>query len=353
VTRPHTPTPRRQVSSVRAVSIDVASTSDWIKSLGIEVTEPLHFERMGLGQSNLTYRASDVAGRRWVLRRPPIGLLLASAHDVEREARILYALEDTDVPTPRVLGIKLDGGAPVALIEYVDGVVVDQVSVARALTPAIRRCIGLSMVKTLGKIHAVDLKTTGLIDLASHRPYAERQLKRWSGQWEASKTRELRLLDGLTARLRGAVPEQQHLTLVHGDFHLRNVITSRESGCVLAALDWELSTLGDPLADVGTLLAYWPQGQDATAEGFNASALPGFLEREELVDAYVAQTGRDPSALGFWHALGLWKIAIIAEGIVRRTTDEPQNRAAAGTPTVARIDALVERANAVATAAGL
>lgn len=325
-----------------------------MESLGcIDLAAPLQFERIGLGQSNLTYLVSDQAGHRWVLRRPPLGDLLASAHDVQREVRILTALERTNVPTPRVLGVSHYGGNPLALIEYVDGIVVDQVSVALNLTPELRRRIGFSMVSTLAKIHAVDLTATGLIDLASHKPYAERQLKRWSGQWQASKTRELPAMDQLTDRLYNAVPDQREMTLVHGDFHLRNVITSRESGSISAALDWELSTLGDPLADVGTMLAYWPRAGEATADGFNAPALPGFPEPDELIKTYVDETGRDPSALGFWHALGLWKIAIIAEGIVRRTTDEPQNRAAAGTPTIERIDELVARATEVAWAAGL
>jgi aminoglycoside phosphotransferase (APT) family kinase protein len=345
--------PRRRVSSVEAVSLDVPAISRWIESLGIGLAEPLQFERIGLGQSNLTYLVCDQGGGRWVLRRPPLGPLLASAHDVEREARILSALERTNVPTPRVLGVTQEGGAPLALIEYVDGIVVDRVSVAQGLTPELRRRIGLSMVSTLAKIHAVNLTATGLIDLASHKPYAQRQLKRWSGQWQASKTREAPALDALTARLHAAVPEQAELTLVHGDFHLRNVIASHADGSVRAALDWELSTLGDPLADVGTLLAYWPRAGEATAEGFNASALSGFPERAELIRTYVEKTGRDPSALGFWHALGLWKIAIIAEGIVRRTRDEPQNKAAGGTPTIERIDELVARATEVAWAAGL
>jgi aminoglycoside phosphotransferase (APT) family kinase protein len=341
------------MSSVELVTVDVPATSRWIDSLGIEFAEPLEFERIGLGQSNLTYLVRDQAGRRWVLRRPPLGSLLASAHDVKREARILAALEQTDVPTPRVLGIAEDDGASLALIDYIDGVVVDRMSIAWELTPDWRRGIGLSMVSTLAKIHAVDLAATGLHDLASHKPYAERQLKRWSGQWHASKTRELPALDRLTARLQEAIPEQQETTLVHGDFNLRNVIASPDDGTVRAALDWELSTLGDPLADIGTLLAYWPRTGEATAEGFNASSLPGFPERDELVRTYAEETGRDPEAVGFWHALGLWKIAIIAEGIVRRTTEEPQNKTAGVTPTVERIDELVARATDVAWAAGL
>ncbi len=341
------------MTSPVAAGIDVPATARWMQSLGIELAEPLRLERIGLGQSNLTYLVSHQAEGRWVLRCRPAGPLLASAHDIGREARILSALERTDVPTPRVLGVTGEPDAPLVLVEYVDGVVVDRMSVARELAPDLRRGIALSMVSTLAKVHAVDLTATGLIDVASHKPYAQRQLRRWSGQWEASKTRELPALDRLTARLHDAAPEQLELTLVHGDFHLRNVITDPADGSVRATLDWELSTLGDPLADLGTLLAYWPSSGEATAGGFDASALPGFPEREELVSAYVAQTGRDPSALGFWHALGLWKVAIIAEGIVRRTTDVPQNRAAEGTPTVEQIDALVERASAVAAAAGL
>jgi aminoglycoside phosphotransferase (APT) family kinase protein len=324
-----------------------------MRSLGIDVVEPPRLERIGLGQSNLTYLISDQAEGRWVLRCRPAGSLLASAHDIGREARILSALEPTDVPTPRVLGVTGEPDAPLVLLEYVEGVVVDRMPVARALAPDLRRRIGLSMVDTLAKIHAVDLAGTGLIDLASHKPYAQRQIRRWSGQWEASKTRELPALDQLTARLSAAVPERQELALVHGDFHLRNVIVAPEAGSVRAALDWELATLGDPLADVGTLFAYWPGSGEATAGGFDASALPGFPERAELASAYFAQTGRDTSALEFWHALGLWKVAIIAEGVLRRTLDAPQNRAAEGTPTVAQIDALVERAAAVAAAADL
>jgi aminoglycoside phosphotransferase (APT) family kinase protein len=341
------------VTDAVAAGIDVPATARWMRSLGIELAGPLRLERIGLGQSNLTYMVSDEGGGRWVLRCRPSGSLLASAHDIGREARILSALEQTEVPTPRVLGVTGDPGAPLVLLEYVDGVVVDRMPVARELTPDLRRSIGLSMVRTLPQVHAVDLEATGLINLASTKPYAPRQIRRWSGQWEASKTRELPALDRLTARLSDAIPEQRELTLVHGDFHLRNVIVAPEDGRVRAALDWELSTLGDPLADVGTLLAYWPSAGEATAGGFDAAALPGFPARAELVSTYVDETGRDASALGFWHALGLWKVAIIAEGIVRRTMDAPQNRAAEGTPTVAQIDALVERATEVAAAAGL
>jgi aminoglycoside phosphotransferase (APT) family kinase protein len=337
------------------VGADPVAVADWIEQLGIPFTGPLSFERIGLGQSNLTYLVRDAEERKWVLRRPPLGELLASAHDVAREARILSALEDTPVPTPRVYGLTRDaGGVPLLLMEFIDGLVVDRMPIAESLAPQRRREIGLSLPMTLAKIHAVDLEKSGLDDLASHKPYAQRQLKRWAGQWEQSKTRELEDLDDLTRRLIAAAPQQQELTLVHGDFHLRNLITSHTTGDVIGVLDWELSTLGDPLADMGSLLAYWPEpGEEDIAGGFAATALEGFPDRAEMAQVYLAETGRDAATLKYWHALGLWKIAVIGEGVMRRAMDEPQNKAAAGTPTTRWIDALVRKAREVAEDAGI
>ena len=185
----------------------------------------------------------------------------------------MAALADTDVPAPRIIGVAQDDAVsdvPLVLMEFIDGQVVDTMAVAESLTPQRRRAISDSMPRTLAKIHAVDLDRVGLVDLASHKPYAQRQLKRWAGQWEQSKTRELPDLDDLTRRLVAAVPEQREVSLVHGDFHLRNVIVSREDGAVVGVLDWELSTLGDPLADMGSMLAYWAEAGEA---GF-AALLP-------------------------------------------------------------------------------
>jgi aminoglycoside phosphotransferase (APT) family kinase protein len=359
-------------AGAQPVGIDPDAVTSWMQQLGMPVTGALSFERIGIGQSNLTYQIRDAAEHSWVLRRPPLGQLLASAHDVAREARILSALGDTDVPTPRVHGLTRDrgdrqrgeagrSGSPpkpdnvaLLLMEFVDGLVVDRMPVAEALTPRHRRQIGLSLPTTLAKIHAVDLHRVGLADLASHKPYAQRQLKRWAGQWEQSKTRELPDLDDLTRRLIAAAPPQRELTLVHGDFHLRNAITSQESGEVIAVLDWELSTLGEPLADMGSLLAYWPQPDEEDIAGdFPAAALDGFPDRAELTRVYLEATGRDASALAYWHALGLWKVAVIAEGVMRRARDTPANKAAAGTPTTERIDALVAKARDVAADAGI
>jgi aminoglycoside phosphotransferase (APT) family kinase protein len=337
------------------VGIDPETVTRWFDQLGVGFTGPLRFERIGLGQSNLTYLVRDANDHRWVLRRPPLGQLLASAHDVAREARIMAALAPTDVPAPKILGVAMDpeiSDVPLVLMEFIDGQVVDTMDIAESLAPQRRRQIGVSLLRTLAKIHAVDIDAVGLSELASHKPYAHRQLKRWAGQWERSKTRELPELDDLTRRLVAAAPEQRELTLVHGDFHLRNVIVSRDGGAVIGVLDWELSTLGDPLADMGTLLTYWPEPGEALGD-FPASTLEGFPDRAELARIYLEQTGRDPQALSYWHALGLWKLAIIAEGVMRRVLDTRENKAAAGTPVAEWVDALVGTAREVADVEGI
>lgn len=344
------------MSDTAVVGIETEAVTTWVEGIVPEFAGPLTFERIGLGQSNLTYLISDASGRRWVLRRPPLGTLLASAHDVAREARILSALEHSAVPVPRVLAVTDNPAvidAPLVLMEFVDGLVVDRMAVAEELTPGQRRAIGIRLPRTLAAIHAVDLAEVGLADLASHKPYAQRQLTRWSGQWERSKTREIPDLDDLTRRLLANIPEQREVTLVHGDFHLRNLITAPENGDVRAVLDWELSTLGEPLADMGSTLAYWSEPGERISGDFPATQLDGFPNRAELVEMYLAETGRDPAALKFWHALGLWKVAIIAEGVMRRARDDPRNKAAASTPTVERIDALVDAARSVAADAGI
>ncbi|OBK21497.1 phosphotransferase family protein [Mycobacterium asiaticum] len=338
------------------VGLDPDAVARWLTSLGIEFDAPLQFQRIGLGQSNLTYRVQDTAGRAWVLRRPPLGHLLASAHDVLREARIISALWDTDVPVPQILGTTTDpefSEVPLVLMQFVDGLVVDTMSVAEALTPQQRRQIAVDLPRTLARIHAVDLTEVGLADLASHKPYAQRQLKRWAGQWELSKMRELPELEDLTRRLVAAAPEQREVSLVHGDFHLRNLITSPETGEIVATLDWELSTLGDPLADMGSLLTYWAEPGENVPGDYAPSTLEGFPDRAEMTRLYLDATGRDAAALQYWHAFGLWKLAIIAEGVLRRALENPQNKASAGTPDTSWIDARVRRAREIADTAGI
>jgi aminoglycoside phosphotransferase (APT) family kinase protein len=338
--------------------VDGARLTSWLTALIPDLSLPLNVQRIGFGQSNLTYVFSDAVGQRWVLRRPPMGDLLHSAHDVLREARILSALGPTDVPVPRIYGVAETGevgDGPLVLMEFVDGVVISDVAASGSLPEHARYSAGIALPETLGHIHAVDFDAAGLTDLASRSPYAQRQLKRWSGQWERSKTRELADLDLLTNRLRAAVPPARELTLVHGDMHLRNIVVSAADGDIQATLDWELATLGDPIADLGTTLAYWPDHDEKILPEFRAVLLSGYPRRAELVERYCLTTGRDvtESELAFWHALALWKIAIIAEGILRRAQQDSRNRATSGVPVQETVTDLVALAHEIARSAGI
>lgn len=340
----------------QVIGLDVDGVTRWMASLGLGCRPPLHFARLGYGQSNLTFLVTDADRRCWVLRRPPLGELLASAHDVAREYRILAALERTAVPTPGVLALTSDpsvADAPLVLMEHVDGVVVDTLEVAESLAVEQRGAIGRGLIEALARVHDVDLDKTGLTSLSSHAPYAGRQLKRWHRQWELSRTRELPAIDELADRLRVAVPQQREVTLVHGDFHLRNLIISTIDYSVRAVLDWELSTLGDPLADLGGLLAYWPHPGEAAAATLTVPAIAGFPHRDELARAYAELTGRSIEALNFWYVLALWKVAIIAEGVLRRAQDDPRNAAAGAAVTRKTVDDLVDRAITVTETEGI
>jgi aminoglycoside phosphotransferase (APT) family kinase protein len=335
--------------------LDEAAAAAWLAATA-GLREPVRFARIGQGQSNLTFLATDAGGRRVVLRRPPLGHLLASAHDVAREHRVLAALQATAVPSPAVVAFTDDPAVtdvPLLAMDHVDGLVVESTAVAETLDPAARGRLGRALATTLGRVHAVDLNATGLADLASQKPYAARQLKRWRRQWEDSRTRDLPEVQELADRLEAAMPPQRELTLVHGDFHLLNVIAAPDGAEVRAVLDWELCTLGDPLADLGGLLAYWPQAGDVVEGPMLAPRLPGFPTREELVAAYAEATGRDVADVAFWHALGLWKVAVICEGVRRRALDDPRNAPSGGVPSQALVDDLVAQARLVAFEAGL
>lgn len=335
------------------VELNLSALRDWLPTQGVDVVGRVDAQRIGLGQSNLTYLLTDQGGHRWVARRPPLGTLLASAHDVAREHRILSALAGTEVPTPGVIGLVEDPAicaAPVLVVEFVDGLVIDRLESAEALGPDQRHRVGLDLAEVLARLHAVEPEAVGLADLASHAPYAQRQLKRWTRQLEASRTIERPELDRLTRWLGAHVPEGSRLAVVHGDLHIRNVIVDPVTARVRAALDWELCTLGDPLADLGTTLAYWPEADDQRIGMFEASRLPGFATRREIAEAYAERSRSDLADVRFWEVLGLWKIAIIVEGIRRRTRDEPANAAEGGPPGAGLVDGLVDRALTVAGA---
>jgi aminoglycoside phosphotransferase (APT) family kinase protein len=302
--------------------IDRAGVEGWFAEHVPGARAPLRFERISGGHSNLTYGVRDAAGGRWALRRPPLGKRLGSAHDMGREFRVVSALAPTPVPVAPVVGFCEDesvNGAPFYVMEFVEGPVLRGLAEADAFPEeGDRRAIGERVVDTLVEIHAVDPDAAGLGDLGRKRDYVARQLRRWQGQWEKSKTRELAAIDAVHERLSARIPEQGPATIVHGDYRLDNMILT-PGGEVAAVVDWELCTLGDPLADVGLLMVYWPEpGDETIALGRPATLAPGFPDRAELRARYAERSGRDLSDLGFFVALGYWKLAIILEGVYAR-----------------------------------
>jgi len=301
--------------------VNPGPVTSWFEANAPGVVPPLTFDLIAGGRSNLTFTVTDQASNRWVLRRPPLGHVLATAHDMGREHKIISALQDTDVPVPPVIGICTDesvNDVPFYVMGYVDGLVLRDAGEAEAVTPEVRRRAGLSIAETLAKIHAVDPDAVGLGDLGRKEGYIERQLKRWNGQFEKARTREVPEVTAAYERLLAEVPEQVGATIVHGDYRLDNCMVSPE-GDVVAVLDWEICTLGDPLADLGLLMVYWTEADDpfAALPG-SATAMEGFPTRKELVDAYVAASGREVGDLHYYQAFGYWKLACILEGVYTR-----------------------------------
>jgi aminoglycoside phosphotransferase (APT) family kinase protein len=296
--------------------------SEWIATHISGVSAPFTFDVIAGGHSNLTFGVTDSRGRRMVLRRPPLSHALASAHDMKREHHIISALRGSAVPVAPALGMcddPLVNGAPFYVMEFVDGLIVrDQQSAARLVTPEARKHAGESLIDTMAAIHAVDLSGVGLDNLARHDGYIERQLKRWYGQWNAQKTRDLETIDRVHDELLKRIPPQGRATIVHGDYRLDNCILD-DSGNILAVLDWEICTLGDPLADLGLLMVYWTgPNDDVVAAAYDATNAPGFLDRDDLVRRYAATSGRDVTQLDFYVAFALWKFACIIEGVYAR-----------------------------------
>ncbi|MET0143978.1 MAG: phosphotransferase family protein [Ilumatobacteraceae bacterium] len=302
--------------------IDGDRVSRWLADNVDGAIGPFRFDIIAGGHSNLTYRVQSGGGPSYVLRRPPLGHVLASAHDMAREHRIISALQASAVPVPPSLGFCDDvdvNGAPFYVMGYVDGHVVRDRAVAEAtLDEAARANASRSIVDTLATLHAVDLDAVGLADLGRHEGYIARQLKRWYGQWNQQKTRELPLVDEVHDALVDLVPEQGPATIVHGDYRLDNTIVS-SAGDVAAVLDWEICTLGDPLADVGLLQVYWtgPTDEPSAWTGQSCTA-PGFWDRGALADRYAEVSGRDLSQLDFYVSFGYWKLACILEGVYAR-----------------------------------
>ncbi|MFI5526156.1 phosphotransferase family protein [Streptomyces platensis] len=294
---------------------------------------PLRAKLIEGGRSNLTYRVTDGAAS-WVVRRPPLGHVLATAHDMQREHRVISALHRTPVPVPETLLLCTDEsviGAPFYVMELVEGTPYRTAAQLAPLGPERTRAVVLSLVDTLVELHAVDPEAVGLGDFGRPDGFLERQLRRWGKQLTASKNRELPGIDELHEALGRALPASPAPAVVHGDYRLDNVLVGPASepeangpksgaDTVKAVLDWEMSTLGDPLTDLGLLVMYssdlgLPESPVSTTSG-----APGHPSPAELIERYAARSGRDTSAIAWYTAFAWFKLAVILEGIHYRFT---------------------------------
>ena len=302
-----------------------ASVTEWLLANIDGVSAPFEFFPIVGGHSNLTYRVVDGNGRSLVLRRPPIGKLLATAHDMAREHRVISAVAKSDVPVPPALGLCEDvsvNDAPFYIMDYVDGVVLNSAEQVRELfDPSERQRIGTSTIEVLASLHTVDPETVGLGTLGKREDYLARQLHRWSKQWDASKTRELPVMENVAVGLAQHMPEQVGATIVHGDYRLGNALVGKDAR-LAAVLDWELCTLGDPLADVGYLLNSWVESSDEAGPDLGAEApatvAEGFPSRSDLVERYQEGTGRDLGSIAYYRAFQYWRLGAIVEGVLDR-----------------------------------
>jgi aminoglycoside phosphotransferase (APT) family kinase protein len=295
--------------------------SAWLRDNIDGAAPPFRYELIAGGHSNLTYRVTDADGRRFVLRRPPTGHVLATAHDMVREHKIISAVGKTSVPVPKALGLCPDlavNDSPFYVMGYVDGVVLDSPERAVALSDGIKKELSWHLIDVLAELHAADIDAIGLGDLAKREGYVERQLRRWIAQWENSKTRELPIIDELAARLAKDIPPQQGVAIAHGDYRFGNCMVHAANARVTAVLDWELCTLGDPLADLGYLGVYWAGTDGRFGRANDPTGAGGFPSHADLVERYALLTGRDVSRIGYYVAFSAFRLAVISEGVHAR-----------------------------------
>jgi aminoglycoside phosphotransferase (APT) family kinase protein len=296
--------------------------------LGDERWREVTVELIAAGMSNLTYVVTPLAGSAddaVILRRPPTGAVLATAHDMEREHTVITALGPTKVPVPRTLHLCTDTsvlGAPFYVMERVVGLhVVTALPPGYADEPAQRRAIGEGLVDVLADLHTVDHEQVGLGSFGRPEGFMARQVRRWTKQWDATRDRDRPGLDALAARLAETVPVTQRSGIVHGDYRLDNCLLDPTTpGRIRAVLDWEMSTIGDPLADLGMMFVYWPQtGEERPASQSAVTALPGFPTRLEVAERYSERSGLDLADLNWYVGFAYFKFAAIVAGIVARS----------------------------------
>lgn len=303
--------------------LDLAAAQKFFDANVPGVCGPLRAELLHGGRSNLTYRLTD-GNSSWVLRRPPLGTLTPSAHDMAREYQVVAGLGGTGVPVPRAVALGQDPsilGVPFSVVEYVPGRVIRTKDDLHALPGAeIARC-GYALMDVLAELHAVDPESVGLGGFGRPAGYLARQIRRWHDQWNRVRTRALPDIETLHRRLAEICPEESGASIVHGDYRIDNAILDpADAATVRALVDWEMATLGDPLADVGLYLVYSDPAIDHVLGGSAASTSERLPAADDLVQRYAVTSGRDLGSLAFYQGLGYFKVAVIAEGIHARYT---------------------------------
>jgi aminoglycoside phosphotransferase (APT) family kinase protein len=314
-----------ETGEVRGIRAEPVSA--WLAENIEGATAPFEFEPIVGGHSNLTYRVTDGNDERYVLRRPPLGAVLATAHDMGREHKIISSVGKTEVPVPNALGLCTDesvNDAPFYVMNFVDGHVLDTSALTQRILPdeSQRAALGKSVIGTLVKLHKTDPDAVGLGDLGRKEAYLDRQLARWRGQWEKSKTRELPAMEETYELLLAAKPEQKFTGIVHGDYRLGNILSGAD-GSVKAVLDWELCTLGDTLADLGYIMNNWVEPEDlektnTTGDALAPTACGGFPTRAEFVRSYAEQMGHEVENVDYYRSFQHWRLAAIVEGVLSR-----------------------------------
>ena len=306
--------------------LDLEALAAYLAPLVGGLAGALRGEVIAGGRSNLTYIVDD-GERRFVVRRPPLAHVLPTAHDMAREYRVLATLQGTGIPVPHVIALCDDDtviGARFYVMEWIDGHVVrDTLPAEFADTTETRRAMSAALIETLLQLHRIVPGAVGLGDFGHPDGFLARQVRRWWQQWEASKTRELPSIERLRARLDETVPAPSAPGIVHGDYRLDNVMYApADPSRIVAVIDWEMCTVGDPLCDVGLLCVYWADDEsEAAARTLHGRAVTvenGFYKRADLLRDYAAGTDRDLTSLDWYIALGAYKLAIIAEGITAR-----------------------------------
>lgn len=301
--------------------LDLPALTGWIADRVGPVDGPLRATLIAGGRSNLTYRVTD-GEHRWVVRRPPLGHVVATAHDMGREFRVMSALAGSAVPVPTTRALCTDDtvlGAPFYVMDEVDGRVVRDVAELAAFTPDEAVAVSHGLIDVLARLHSLDPAAVGLADFGRPDGFLARNLARWGTQWDANRTRDLPGIDELARRLSAALPASGPSGIVHGDYRLENTMLAPGAPRIVAVLDWEMSTLGDPLTDLGLFIVYWQQwGDGGVLSTGGAAGLPGFPGLDALTARYADATGRDLTALDFYVAFAFYKLTIILEGINAR-----------------------------------